>query len=176
MRLALIAAVSTAIGLAACVPVQPGGVPYGYGGVQQAPAAAPYGYYDGGYAPDPYYAPPGYGTPYGVPGPGIIVGGERRYEDRGQYRYNRPPPEGGFRGGPNQPPPNREFSGQPGRQNPGNARPGPIPAAAPRQAQPGPSPGFQRGGPSPGFQRGGPGGHAPDFNPANPTAQGGGDR
>ena len=182
MRLALIAAVATVAGLGACAPLAPGGTPagtpygYGYTGVQQA-QPAPYGYYDGGYAaPGPYYEQPGYATPYVAPGPTIIVGGERLFDERDRYRDNRPENERGFRGNPNQSQPGREYggqpgreyNGQPGRQYSGGARSAPTPVSAPRQNPVGPSPTQQAPRP--------PSGHAPDFNPANPGAQGGADK
>lgn len=179
MRLALIAAVSTVAGLGACAPLASDGTPYGYDytGVQQA-QPAPYGFYDGGYAaPGPYYEQPGYAAPYVAPGPTIIVGGERRFDERDRYRYNRLENERGFRGNPNQPQPGREYgggqpgreyNGQPGRQYSGGARPGPAPVAAPRPNPVAPSPMQQAPRP--------PSGHATDFNPANPGAHGGADR
>ena len=65
MRLVLIVAVSTVAGLGACAPLAPDGAPYGYGYSGAQPVqAAPYGYYDGGYAaPGPYYQQPGYAAP-----------------------------------------------------------------------------------------------------------------
>ena len=165
MRLALIAAVTTAAGLGACA-VPPAGPSYGYGyqGVS-APAAVPY--YDGGYAPGPYYERPGYAAPYLAPGPTIIVGGERRFDERERYRNDRRGPEQGFRDRPNQPPPGRQFGGQPEGQPgrpPGRpeARQAPPPTYAPPPQNRGPQP-------QPPSYRG----HAPDFNPASPGLGGG---
>lgn len=133
MRHALFVILATTAGLSACAPLP--GDPYGYGySYAPAPAPASYGYYDGGYAPGPYYAEPGY-APYGAPGPTIIVGGERRFDGRDRYRYERQRNEGGFRGNPNQP--NREFGRSAPPQNFGGNRPGPSPVAV---ARPGPGP------------------------------------
>lgn len=164
MRKALLIAMTTAAGLGACAPVSSAG--YGYA-VAPQPAPA-YGYYDGGYAPQPYYAEPVYAAPYVTPGPAIIIGSERRYNDR--YRYERPRYErdGGYRGNPN---PRHEYGRQPGPQNfggGGGGRPGPGPANVNRP------PPVQAPQPQPPRPMGpGPNDHAPDFNPANPTAQGG---
>lgn len=163
MRKALLIAMTTATGLGACAPLPSAG--YGYA-VAPQPVPA-YGYYDGGYAPQPYYAEPVYAAPYATPGPAIIIGSERRYDDR--YRYERPryQRDGGYRGNPN---PGREYGRQPGLQNfggGGGGRPGPSPVNVNR---PPPVQVPQPQAPRPT----GPGrnDHAPDFNPANPTAQG----
>lgn len=177
MRAALLIALTTAAGLGACAPLpaeSPYGYPYGY----TAPAApvTSYGYYDGGYASSPYDPGLGYGgyaapyvEPYVAPGPTIFLGGERRFEgDRyrdnrfrdNRFRDDRPRYDGGYRRGPN-PPPN--FGRQPEPQNFGRGRPGPSPVSiggpGPVGALPPPPPHIDRG-------------HAPSFNPANPTAQG----
>ena len=185
MRSSVFVAIASAAGLGACAPVPVAGT-YGY-----EPATPAYGYYDGGYAPDPYYAQPAYpgyspyATPYAAPyaapyatGGTIIVGGERRFNDRDRYRNDRyrnevyrndrPRYDGGFRG--NQNPPGRDFNRQPGPQNFGGGRPAPV--AINRPPPPAPAP---RPGPGPGFSPS-PSAHAPEFNPANPTAQGGADR
>ncbi|GEM_PF-5424054 len=155
MRKGLLIAVTTAVGLGACAPIPSAG--YGYATAPQ-PAVA-YGY-EGGYAPQPYYAEPVYAAPYVAPGPTIIIGGERRYGDR--YRYDRPHFErphferdGGYRG----PYPGREFGHPPGpRSFGGGGRPGPTPVGADRPAPPQHSAPPQ-GRPAPG------GDHGRGFNP-----------
>lgn len=140
MRLTLLTAFSIAAGLGACVPAPVS--PYGY-----APAPAPaasYGYYDGGYAPAPYYVEPSY-APYVTPGPAIIIGGERRFDGGGRYRdegrrnedrrNEGRRNEGDYRGNPN--PSNRDFGRSAPPQNFGGNRAGPMPVAA---ARPGPGP------------------------------------
>ncbi len=136
MRLALLTAITTVAGLAACAPV-PG--PYGY-----APGPN-YGYSGGAaYAPNPYYAEPAYAPGYVTPGPAIIVGGERRFDDGDRYRSERQRNEGAYRN--NQPPPNRDYGrGQP-QQNYGGNRPGPTPVAV---ARPAPQPSQRPSAPPP---------------------------
>lgn len=137
MRQTLLVVIATAAGLGACAPVPVGSYGYGYA---PAPAPASYGYYDGAYAPGPYYAEPGY-APYVTPGPAIIVGGERRWNGGDRNRYERPHNEGGFRGNPNLP--NRDFGRSAPPQNFGGNRPAPAPVAAAR-----PIPGPQAAPPS----------------------------
>lgn len=198
MRLVLLAAISTAIGTAACAPLSPADS-YGYSSytaVEAPPVvAAPYGGYEegyGGYAPGPYYSQPAYPAPYAAPyvspGTTIVVGGGGyrgydRYRDNGyrdQPRYHQPRFDGGYRGNPNLPPNEyprgRDFGRQPGPQNFGGGggfRPGPTPVAAGR---PGPAPAPPPAAPPPRPAGLSPTAHSPQFDPGNPGAQGGADR
>ncbi len=171
MRLALLAPFATAAALAACAPVPatPYGYSYGYTEVQTAPVVPYGGAYAPGYYPEPVYAAP-YAAPYVSPGPTIIGGGGGRGYDRyrnDRYRDDRRF-DGGYRGRPN-PGPARDYRGDGGRPNFGGGGGRPTPAAAPA---PRPAPAPPQFSPAPSRDPG----HAPDFNPANPGAQGGADR
>ncbi len=143
MRQTLFVVIAVAAGLGACAPVPAG--PYGYA---TAPESAPaYGYYDGGYAPGPYYAQPGY-APYAAPSTAIVIGGERRFDRDDRFRGDRFREDrfrqdrfreegnredrrrfegGGYRGNPN--PPGREFARPQGPQGFGGGPPAPAPVA-----------------------------------------------
>ncbi len=144
------------------------------------PACAPYGYgYAGSYggpvynAPgpvygSPYYADPGYVAP--PVGGVLLLGGDRddrRRYDRREYDRGREGGREGYREGYR----GQERGGE--RQAPPQR--GPSVFSGPQQRAPSAFSGPPQRAPS-AFSGGQGGGHAPGFNPANPTAQGGGDR